>query len=204
MTQTARLTADEALRRLIDGNARFVADINHRPRRGAELRRQLAGEQHPFAVILGCADSRVPPEILFDEGLGDLFVVRNAGNIIDATTLASIEYGVAHLGVPLVMVLGHERCGVLTTAVAVARDDEDVQGHLWALLDAVRPALEDNDRDGADREEAIDRAVCAHVRNQVERLRRADPIVSRAVKAGTTRVVGARYDIDRGQVEILI
>jgi carbonic anhydrase len=201
MSQATRLTADEALRRLIAGNERFVADDDHRPHRGAELRRQLAGEQHPFAVILGCADSRVPPEILFDEGLGDLFVVRNAGNIVDATTLASIEYGVAHLGVPLVMVLGHERCGVVTTAVAVAREGEDVQGHLWALLDAVRPALGDDD--GAGREDAIDRAVCAHVRNQVERLRRADPIVSRAVKAGTLRVVGARYDIDRGQVEIL-
>ncbi len=161
---------------------------------------QLAEAQHPFAVILGCADSRVPPEILFDEGLGDLFVIRNAGNIVDTTSLASVEYGVAQLGVSLVLVLGHERCGVITAAVAVAREGREVQGHLWSLIDAARPALEQV-KDGSG--DVIDQAVRAHVQIQVGRLVRADPIVSRAVKAGRIRVVGARYDIDRGQAEIL-
>jgi carbonic anhydrase len=199
-TPPPRLTADQALRRLLDGNARFVDHQERYPDRGPELRMQLAEAQHPFAVILGCADSRVPPEILFDEGLGDLFVIRNAGNIVDTTSLASVEYGVAQLGVSLVLVLGHERCGVITAAVAVAREGREVQGHLWSLIDAARPALEQV-KDGSG--DVIDRAVRAHVQIQVGRLVRADPIVSRAVKAGRIRVVGARYDIDRGQAEIL-
>lgn len=196
-----RLTADEALRRLLEGNERFVANQERHPDRGPEVRLRLAEAQHPFAVILGCADSRVPPEILFDEGLGDLFVIRNAGNIVDATCLASVEYGVDHLGVSLVMVLGHERCGVITAAVAVSRDGQAVRGHLWSLIDAVRPALEKIDEREGD---VIDQAVRAHVKIEVERLRRADPIVSRAVQTGAVRIVGARYDIDRGQVEVLV
>ena len=196
----ARLTSDQALRRLLDGNERFIAHQERYPDRGPEVRLRLAEAQHPFAVILGCADSRVPPEILFDEGLGDLFVIRNAGNIVDLMALASVEYGVAYLGVPLVLVLGHEHCGVITAAVGVARTGQVVEGHLWSLIDAVRPALEQLDGGGDD---AIDQAVRAHVGIQVERLRRADPIVSRAVKAEAVRVVGARYDIDRGRVEVL-
>lgn len=196
-----RLTADEALRRLLEGNERFIANQERHPHRGPELRLQLAEAQHPFAVILGCSDSRVAPEILFDEGLGDLFVIRNAGNIVDTTCLASVEYGVGHLEVPLVLVLGHERCGVVTAAVAIAREGREVQGHIWNLIDAVRPALE---KSAEGTEDVIEQTVRAHVMIQVERLRRADPIVSRAVRAGTTRVVGARYDIDQGQVEVLV
>jgi len=200
MTATARLTADEALRRLLDGNERFVAHQERYPNRGPEVRLRLAEAQQPFAVILGCADSRTPPELLFDEGLGDLFVIRNAGNIVDMTALASVEYGVAYLGVSLVLVLGHESCGVITAAVAVAREGRNVQGHVRSLIDAVRPALDQADRGG---EDFVDEAVRAHVRIQVERLAHADPIVSRAVEAGDVLVVGARYDIDRGCVEIL-
>lgn len=200
MTHAARLTADQALRRLLDGNERFVAHQERYPDRGPEVRLRLADAQHPFAVILGCADSRTPPELLFDEGLGDIFVIRNAGNIVDVMALAGVEYGVAHLGVSLVLVLGHERCGVITAAVAVARGDEEVQGHLWSLIDAVRPALDEVDSGSGD---VVDAAVRAHVRLQVKRLCRADPIVSRAVKTGALRVVGARYDVDRGRVEIL-
>jgi carbonic anhydrase len=200
VTPHARLTADQALRRLLEGNERFVAHQESFPNRGPEVRLRLADAQYPFAVILGCADSRTPPELLFDEGLGDLFVIRNAGNIVDIMALASVEYGVAHLGVSLVLVMGHERCGVITTAVAVAREGKEVQGHLWNLIDAVRPAIDKADNGSGD---VVDEAVRAHVGLQVDRLCRADPIVSRAVKAGTVRVVGARYDIDRGRVEIL-
>ena len=196
----ARLTAEAALRRLRDGNARFVAHQEIHPDLGAEARVRLAEGQHPFAVIIGCADSRVPPELLFDEGLGNLFVVRNAGNIIDTMSLASVEYAVAELDVSLVLVLGHERCGVVTTAVQVAREGRDLRGHLWSLVDAVHPAIESRGEGGGD---IIDEVVRAHVANQVARLRRADPIVSRAVKSGTVQVVGARYDIDTGQVELL-
>jgi carbonic anhydrase len=200
VSPTARLTAEAALARLRDGNARFVAHREIHPDRGAEVRVQLAEGQHPFAVIVGCADSRVPPEILFDEGLGDLFVVRNAGNIIDTMSLASVEYAVAELAVSLVLVLGHERCGVVTAAVELAQKGGDVPGHLWSLIDAVHPAI---DRPGDGGDDVLDNVVRAHVANQVARLRRADPIVSRAVRSGTVHVVGARYDIDCGQVELL-
>jgi len=200
MTPAPRLPADEALARLLEGNERFVTNRERHPNRGAELRLQLAEAQHPFAAIVGCSDSRVPPELLFDEGLGDLFVIRNAGNIVDAITLASVEFAVDHLGVSLVMVLGHESCGVITAAVAVARDGGEVRGHLWTLIDAVHPALE---KAGTHGDDAIDAAVIAHIGLQVDRLRAADPIVTRAVRAGTVQVVGARYDIDRGRVELV-
>lgn len=195
-----RLSADAALDRLRQGNERFVAHVERYPDRGAEARLRLVDGQDPFAVILGCSDSRVPPEVLFDEGLGDLFVIRNAGNIVDATSLASVEYAVAHLGVSLVLVLGHERCGAVTAAVDVTRQHEEVRGHLWSLIDAIVPALDQTDEARGD---VVDQAVCAHVRIQAERLRRSEPIVARAVKSGVIRVVGARYDIDRGQVELL-
>lgn len=199
-TLAPRLAADEALRRLLEGNDRFVAQELRHPNRGEELRLRLAEGQHPFAVIVGCADSRVPPELLFDEGLGDLFVIRNAGNVVDATALASVEYGVAFLGVALVMVLGHESCGVVTAAVKIDHDHQDVPGHLGTLIAAVRPALEQVGNGGDD---LIDRTVVAHIGVQVARLRAADPILSRAVQAGTVRVVGARYDLDRGRVELV-
>ena len=201
VTPGPRLTAEAALRQLLEGNARFVADAELHPDRGAELRARLASEQHPMAVILGCADSRVPPELLFDQGLGDLFVIRNAGNIVDTMSLASVEYAVDNLGVSLVLVLGHERCGVVTAALEVAQEGGAVPGHLWNLIDAVHPAI-DKPGDGGD--DLLDNVVRAHVANQVALLRRADPIVSRAVKSGTVQVMGARYDIDRGQVEILV
>ena len=200
MSATPRLRADEALARLLAGNERFVFNQERFPDRGPELRLKLVEGQRPFAVIVGCSDSRVPPEVLFDEGLGNLFVIRNAGAIVDATALASIEYGVAQLGVSLVMVLGHERCGVITAALAVEPDGHEVRGHLWTLIDAVQPALAKGRHGGDD---AVDDAVRAHIALQVARLRGADPIVSKAVQAGAVDVVGARYDIDRGRVEVV-
>jgi carbonic anhydrase len=201
-TVATRLTADQALKQLLEGNERFVTQHESHPGRGAAVRLQLAAAQHPFAVVVGCSDSRVPPEILFDQGLGDLFVIRNAGSIVDHLVLASVEYAVAHLGVSLVLVLGHERCGVITAAVGVAREGREVHGHLWSLLDAVRPAL-DLAGDTGDAEDVVDVAVRAHIGIQADRLRRAQPIVAQAARSGAIQVVGARYDIDRGQVELL-
>src|SRR5262249_15389787 len=140
MTEAPRLTPDQALRRLLEGNERFITHRERANDGGSALRLRLAAGQHPFAAIVGCSDSRVPPEVLCDEGLGDLFVIRNAGNIVGTTALASVEYAVEHLGVPLVVVLGHERCGVVTAAVGVTHRGEEVNGHLWNLIDAVRPA----------------------------------------------------------------
>jgi carbonic anhydrase len=199
-TVGARLTAEQALVRLREGNERFVAHREQHPDRGADVRLQLVAAQHPFAVIVGCSDSRVPPELLFDVGLGDLFVIRNAGSIVDHLVVASAEYAVEHLGVSLVLVLGHEGCGVITAAVGVERDGLAVQGHIWDLIDAVRPAV---DMVGRDSKDVIDEALQAHVAIQAERLRRAEPILARSARSGVIKVIGARYDIDRCQVELL-
>src|SRR5436305_9248189 len=134
---TASLSADQSLSRLLAGNARFVAHKERHPDESSARRRELVSGQHPFAVILGCADSRVAPELLFDEGLGDLFVIRVAGNIADDAVLGSIEYAVEHLGSKLIVVLGHESCGAVSAAVA----SESASGHLSSLVTAIRPSV---------------------------------------------------------------
>ena len=128
--EVAKVSPTEANQRLSEGNARFVAGHSQHPRQDPERRTELASTQHPFAVVLGCADSRTGPETLFDQGLGDLFVVREAGNVVDDHTLGSIEYAVEHLHSPLIVVLGHERCG----AVAAARDTLASKGQAEGLL----------------------------------------------------------------------
>jgi carbonic anhydrase len=190
------MTPDQALDRLVQGNRRYLFARMSHPVSNEERRREIAAGQHPFAVILGCADSRVPPEILFDEGLGDLFVVRVAGNVADDAVIGSIEYAVDHLKTPLVLVLGHERCG----AVQAALDGGEASGHLDALLKCIRPAI---DTTRGLQGDALDNAVRANVMLVVRELRGSGPILSAAVSAGTLKVVGARYDLDTGIVEVL-
>jgi carbonic anhydrase len=151
---------------------------------------------HPFAVILGCADSRVPPEIVFDEGLGDLFVIRVAGNILDDGTLASIEFATAELGVPLVMVLGHERCG----AVAATLKGDEVPGHISRLLDAIKPALEQVKGQTGNQ---LDNAVRANIKMVVGQITSSKPVLTELVQQGKLKIVGGRYDLDSGTVEII-
>jgi carbonic anhydrase len=182
---------------LVEGNHRFVEGRTDHPRQDSGRRAELATTQHPFAVVLGCADSRTSPEILFDQGLGDLFVVREAGNVVDDHTLGSIEYAVEHLHSPLIVVLGHERCG----AVAAARDTiaagAHAEGHVDSLIEAIRPAVEATV--GQDAE-----ATCrANVRNVVKALRASDPVLRHAIEAGHLTVVGAHYDLDTGAVTFL-
>jgi carbonic anhydrase len=136
------LSATDALTRLKEGNRRFIDSQATHPRGDGTRRQELVSGQRPFSIILGCADSRVAPELVFDEGLGDLFVIRVAGNIADDVVLGSIEYAVAHLGVNLVVVLGHQSCGAVNAAV----ENVDVKGpatqtHIDSLIDAIRPAV---------------------------------------------------------------
>ena len=180
------MTADEALERLLEGNQRFTNGAPEAPRRDGRRRAEQAESQTPFAVVLGCADSRVPPEILFDQGIGDLFVVRVAGNIaVDEVTLGSIEFGVAILGCPLLLVLGHEKCGAVRAAVDAAADGEPGGGHLGALVDAVLPAVTGDD---------VDAAVRANVRRQVALLKETFP---------QAEIAGARYALESGHVELV-
>ena len=160
----------------------------------------IAQHQHPFAVIFGCADSRVPPEIIFDQGLGDLFVIRVAGHVLDAAALGSIEYAAVELGVPLVMVLGHQRCGAVKAAVEAVERGSTVPGHMPTLVDAIRPAVAKAKGSPGD---LLDNAVRAHVAVVVGQLQSSEPILAALVRANKVKIVGARNDLDSGVVEIV-
>jgi len=186
-------TPDEALQKLMDGNRRFVA--GHRLSWDVARRRaELATGQKPFAVIVSCSDSRVGPEVIFDQGLGDIFVVRTAGEVVDDIGLASIEYAVEHLGTTLVVVLGHERCGAVSAALAGG----EAHGHVGSLVKAIQPAVDESKGEPGD---PLDNAVRAQVRDVARQLQSAAPILSELVHEGTLRIVGARYDLDTGVVE---
>jgi carbonic anhydrase len=187
----------DARARLAQGNARYVAGRSEHPRQAADRRAQLATSQHPFAVVFGCADSRTSPEILFDQGLGDLFVTREAGNVVDDHTLGTIEYAVEHLHVPLVVVLGHERCGAIVAARDTIAAHGKADGHIDSLVQAIKPAVDATA--GQDAE-----ATCkANVRNVVQTLRTSDPILRHAVEEKHVVIVGAYYDLDTGEVIFL-
>src|SRR5713101_4436881 len=195
--------ADEVLRRLREGNERFMKGATVSPRRRPEDFRPLAGGQRPMAVIVGCADSRVPPEILFDQGVGDLFVVRVAGNVIGGAGVfvkGSVEYGIAELGVSLVMVLGHSECGAVKAAIKHLDDRDALPGSIGPLVNSIRPAvLNAKSRPG----DQLDNAIRANVEIGVEQLRSLQPIVAPAVKRGAVKVVGAVYDLSTGSVSLI-
>ncbi|MCE9593133.1 MAG: carbonic anhydrase [Planctomycetes bacterium] len=187
--------AGGALGELVQGNRRFVTGRFEHARLDKERRDELAKAQHPFAVVVGCSDSRVPPELVFDQGLGDLFVVRVAGNVIDDASLGSIEYAVEHLGANLVIVLGHERCG----AVKAALDGGELPGHIGAIAAQLSPAIAEAKLDrGPD---PLDTAVRANIVRVVEQLRGAGPILAEKVASDELEIVGARYDLDTGEIE---
>jgi carbonic anhydrase len=187
------ITTDEALARLKAGNERFVTGQVVHPNAGAERRAEVAKGQKPYAIVVGCSDSRVGPEVVFDQGLGDLFVVRTAGNVVDDVALGSIEYAAEHFGVPVILVLGHTRCGAVSAAVAGG----EAHGHVGSVVEKIKPAVEETKGKEGD---AVDNAVRANVRNVVNQLRSAGPILSGLVKAGKLRVVGGCYDLDTGRV----
>jgi carbonic anhydrase len=187
----------EALDRLLAGNRRFVAGRARHPRQSPRHVRDLAGGQQPFAVVLGCADSRVPAELIFDQGLGDLFDNRIAGNLVDDLLLGSIEYAVEHLGPVLVVVLGHERCGAITATVEAVRTGETPHGHVGTLVEALRPVVEAALRLPGD---PVENGVLANVRAQAHAIVARSGVVREAVRAGRLAVVGARHDLDTGRV----
>lgn len=187
---------EEPLKWLQNGNERFVAGTVTQSSKGAKRRAEVAAGQKPFAILVSCSDSRVGPEVVFDQGLGDIVVVRSAGHVVDLVGLGSIEYAVEHLGPSLILVLGHERCG----AVGAAVEGGAAHAHLPAVLDAIKPAVA---RAMSQPGDAIDNAVRAQVREVVEQLQKADPVLSERVKAGKLKVVGARYDLDTGRVEVM-
>jgi carbonic anhydrase len=196
----APVTPEVAMARLAAGNARFAAGRQTHPNTDAPRRMTVAAGQHPFATILACADSRVAPEIIFDQGLGDLFVVRVAGNVVDDVVLASIEYSVIHTGSALVMVLGHERCGAVTaTAEALAGrgSDDDKDTKIGALAALVAPAVKAVPASAPDKLEA---AISLNAANSAAEILADSPPLKARVAAGKLKIVAARYDLDDGKV----
>jgi carbonic anhydrase len=189
----ARQPAPEALlERLVEGNRRFADGTPEHPRQSITRREALADGQEPFALVLGCADSRVPAEILFDCGLGDLFVVRNAGHVFGSTAQASVEFGVAVLGIRLVLVLGHESCGAVGAAVDTVRTGTPLPGRLPQLVENIAPALDPADP-------AKD-AVARHVRGTVRSLTFRSDVIRDAHDSGDLLLAGGVYDLATGLV----
>lgn len=199
---TSGMTAAPAAdwQHLLEGNARFVAGTTQHPHQDAARRTETAAGQKPFAVVVGCSDSRTAPEILFDQGLGDLFVVRLAGNIVDDAALGSVEFAVAKLGARLIVVLGHEKCGAVSAAVDAEKNPTTLPGHIGTLVDAIKPAVASVHGLPGDE---VDNAVKANVHMVVERLKTVSSELQPYLKTGELTVVGARYDLDEGKVEVV-
>lgn len=185
-------TPEEAVAALMSGNRRYVRGEMLHPHQAASRRDAVAGGQNPFAVVVGCADSRVPPEVLFDQGIGDLFVIRVAGNVVDDFVLGSVEYAVAHLGTPLVMVLGHSSCGAVTATVEGGSHD----GAIGSLIDAIAPAVEEVRGIPGD---LLSNAIARNAERAVEALC-ASSIVIDARDRGDLRVMPACYCLASGVV----
>ncbi len=193
---THQISPDDALERLLLGNRRYVAGLSEHPRSNPERREELRGGQSPFAVVLCCSDSRVSPELIFDQGLGDLFVMRVAGNIAPDAVIGSIEYAVEHLGSTLVVVMGHSSCGAVSAAVSGYAEED----HIKSIVAELQPAVEAAAGSAGD---AVGVAARANAGIVAESLRACEPLLAPAVASGRARVVAAYYDLESGAVELL-
>ncbi len=198
------IPAQEAIERLRQGNHRFLAGVRSREMLASPTRRaELAASQEPFAIILGCSDSRVPVELILDQGLGDLFVIRIAGNVIGPSVIGSVEFGADLLGARLVVVLGHSHCGAVSATLDAIRESTGVESeNLRSIVDEIRPSVEplltgsEQDPEGL-----LRKAVRANVRASVSRLRRASPVLERLIEEDGLLIVGAEYSLIGGDVD---
>jgi len=191
-----QVSADSALIRLKEGNKRFVGGKSMRPHQDFQRIKEVSLGQEPFAVIVGRSDSRVPSEIIFDQGLGDLFIVRTAGQVSSFASWGSIEFGNAVLGAKLIVVMGHTKCG----AVAAACKIPNVPGHIVTLINAIKPAAQLAKTQIGDE---VENAVRINVAMQVQQLQNMEPVLTKAVQSKETQIVGAVYDLETGKVEFL-
>jgi carbonic anhydrase len=196
---TPSVPADQGLQMLLDGNKRFVAGNLTSFSNLAQDREQLASGQSPFAVIVCCSDSRVPPELVFDQTLGQLFVVRTAGQVIDEAARGSIVYGVDYLKAPLLLVLGHSGCGAVDAAIA-ALAGNPIPGYAYRFAEGIGPAVQSVLNEPGDQ---LDNAVRANIAMGVDQLRTAEPDLAAAVGSGQLTVAGGYYDLASGEVSIL-
>ncbi|WP_138275652.1 carbonic anhydrase [Rhodoluna limnophila] len=195
-------TPAEAWRAMADGNRRFVSGAPAHPRQDIDRREQLAGQQKPFAALFGCSDSRLSAEIIFDVGLGDLFVVRNAGQIIAETILGSLEYSVEVLGVPLILVLGHDECGAIRATIDATEGKLQAKGDfIHNLVERIRPTVEAANQQGLHH---IDAVTDLHIKDTINELLTRSKLIAEAVKSGKVAIVGANYTLSRGEISPII
>ncbi|WP_353930299.1 carbonic anhydrase [Okeanomitos corallinicola TIOX110] len=192
------VSAEEAIRRLETGNRRFYNQNRQYPNQSKRRLQSLSRTQYPYAAILGCADSRVPPELIFDQGLGDLFVVRVAGNVASNMTIGSLEYTAAALGTQLIVVLGHKKCG----AVAAAVNNQPNPGRMGFIADNIKPGLNQNQLQNNGLE-ISENAIINNIQYQTERLFKNSNILGQLVSNGRLRIIGAFYDTETGRVQFL-
>jgi carbonic anhydrase len=197
---TAPLSDPEAaLQQLLAGNQRYCNAQYLHPHLNVARRQELAGGQKPFALVFSCVDSRVPPELVFDQGLGDLFVIRTAGHVLDRAAFGSIEFGVAELGIKLLVVLGHEKCGAIAATITALSRHEAAPSHIGALVEGITPAVEQARAQAGD---LLHNSVAMQVAMTIRQLG-TSPILRAALEQNSIKIVGARYHLDTGAVEIL-
>ena len=187
----------EGISKLKEGNGRYTNGNPQHPRQTIERRAELAKGQHPFAIIVSCSDSRVPPEIIFDQGLGDLYVIRVAGNVIDGHSLGSIEYAIEYLGVRVIAVVGHQSCRAVQAAKETIAANGKAPGHIQSLVTAIQPAVE------ASAKADLETTIKANIRNVVQALRSSMPFLKAKVDAGVLQIIGGYYSLETGVVTFL-
>ena len=197
-------TAGEALSRLRDGNRRFVSGVRSLDALVSHTRRtELATDQQPFAIVLGCSDSRVPAEVIFDQGLGDLFVIRVAGNIVAPSQVGSVEFAAARFGTPLVVVLGHTQCGAILATLEEVRSRTNHSPNVRSIVDRIRPSVETllATELGCDEDRLVREAARANVRASADHLRHGSALLEQLIQDGGLAVVGAEYSLETGEVD---
>ena len=199
MTQVA--TAEQAWSKLVEGNKNFVSGLPAHKHQDAEKRRELVGEQTPFAAVFGCSDSRLAAEMIFDVGLGDLFVVRNAGQVLAETILGSLEFAVEVIGVPLILILGHDQCGAIKAGMSAQRGTLSVKGEfIHNIVNRITPTIE---RGLALGETSIDEFTNRHIKDTIQEMTDRSEVIRKAIEAGRIAIVGAQYKLELGEVQVV-
>lgn len=193
---TENISADEALLKLKKGNEHFTKMHLQHPDTSKKRRTELLGGQHPFVAILSCSDSRVPPELIFDQGLGDIFEIRNAGNVLDEHIIGSIEYAIMHLGVKLVVIMGHQDCGAIKASLA----DGVETPYIETLKNSIKPSIDQCRKEG---NLTADNVVKTHAKNDIKNLLEQDKELSQYIKKHDVKIIPAYYHLDTGVVEFL-
>jgi carbonic anhydrase len=186
--------------KLLEGNKRFVSENLSKKDFSLEKRKELLKGQKPYAVVVGCSDSRVPPEIIFDQGLGDIFVIRVAGNVLDRASLGSIEYAVEHLKTPLIVILGHTRCGAVHATI---HSHGKAEGNLQAIVEKIMPAVANAKKVAKSEEDLLNKAIEENVKLQKEFMLKNSKIINEYVRANKVQIVMAIYDLETGEVKII-